>query len=117
MDTILQLTSNLKNNAQHLIEKSYHNGSSSIFGNSLHIKETPKFYTIIGDKDRLTGREYVFAKIDKITGDIYSQAGKIPHGNLNNQYNGLDCIDQFGVIVNKDKKQNRLKELISKNAL
>jgi hypothetical protein len=56
--------------------------------------------------------EYIFARIEKGTGDIYSASGKTPKGNIYaSPYGGIDVINERGVIVNKQKLARRLNEL------
>ena len=56
-------------------------------------------------------KKYTYARIDPSTGDIYSQSGKEPQGNLFDKRSGIDCIDMFGVIVNDHKRKRRENEI------
>ena len=56
--------------------------------------------------------KYIYARIEKATGDIYSQSGTTARGNLlTSPYGGKELIDKYGVIVNRSKLQRRLQDL------
>ncbi len=70
-------------------------------GRDLNISSGPRFINV-GYADN--NRRYTYARIDKETGEIYSQSGNTPRGNLFSQpYHGIDIIGQHGVIVNQNK--------------
>ena len=54
---------------------------------------------------------YQNAKIEKSTGDIYSQSGKKPRGNIKSKHCGEEYIDAYGVIVNNKKFEEKLNKL------
>lgn len=57
-------------------------------------------------------RCYTFARIELTTGDIYSQAGKKPQGNIfTAPWYGFDAIGAHGVIVNNNKYLARVEQL------
>lgn len=83
-----------------------------LYGKYLYIDECKKFYNIRGTETNLSfPKGYIFVKIDKKNGDIYSQSGKKPRGNINSEYNGLEYITASGVIMFKDRLEKRLDEL------
>ena len=51
---------------------------------------------------------YTFARIERETGFIYSQAGKKPVGSIFSPHHGLECVTRDGVIVNETRKKERL---------
>ena len=60
----------------------------------------------------LDHNKYIYAKVELTTGDVYSESGKKPRGNiLTGPYYGKELIDEWGVIVNRVKAQKRLLEL------
>lgn len=96
---------NLKNEGQKLIDAS----SSTIYG-KLSVKEKKRFYYISGEKQD-TGIEYTFVKIEKKTGDIYSQSGNKPRRNIFDPLGGIDLINSNGVIVNATKLKTRREQI------
>lgn len=75
------------------------------------VTEGRKYLHINVDTQSPCGRPSYIGRIDKKTLDVYSQSGKKPRGNINNQYGGFDLIDMYGVIVNDEKYRKRLSEL------
>lgn len=73
--------------------------TSTIYGATLHVKHGRRFDLVRGDKDNVCGCSYVFARIERSTGDIYSHAGKKPRGSLYSAQSGLDAVSRNGVIV------------------
>lgn len=76
----------------------------TIFGKKLDIVDGRKYYLIKGEPYNLIeseqseiGRRYVFARIDKETGDIFSQAGKKPITNVKNYDDKIFRNINFGV--------------------
>lgn len=96
-----------------LIFKTYHTRTDGYMGTELYIDETKKLYILRGNNFNQPSfpKGYIFAKVDKITGDIYSQSGKVSKGNIFSKFNGIECINVFGVIVNKPQIIERIKEL------
>jgi hypothetical protein len=60
-------------------------------------------------------RQYIYARIELATGDIYSQSGKTARGNIFiSPYFGFDLINEHGVIVNNQKYIRRMTELVKR---
>ena len=79
--------------------------TSTLYGTALHVVHGPRFDLVRGETDPLCNRSYVFARIERETGDIYSHAGKKPRGSLYSAQSGLDAVSRNGVIVgNKSVK-------------
>lgn len=75
-------------------------------GRDITLKEGPRFISLVD------GFGYTFARVDKETGDVYSQSGSKPQGNLmTSPYGGRELISETGVIVNRQKAERRLQEL------
>jgi hypothetical protein len=94
--------------SRQLLKENY---NTSYYGDTLHIDEGKLFYNIRGTTQPFHNFESTFARIDINTGDIYSHAGKKAVGNIDSKFNGMECIDRYGVIVNKNKLIERYKEL------
>ncbi len=78
----------------------------------LRVDKGERFYLIRDDK--ISGQHpkgCTFARVEILTGDIYSQFGKKRVGNINSQYQGAEFINSYGVIVNNSKLLRRLQEL------
>lgn len=84
---------------------------TSHYGETLHVNEGKLFYNIRGISQPFHHFESVFARIDKNNGDIYSHAGKKAVGNIDSKFHGMECVDRYGVIVNRSKLIARYKEL------
>lgn len=82
--------------------------TSTIFGNELHVDRGKKFDLIRGECTNIcVPQGYIFAKIDRESGHIYSQSGKKVRGSIFSEHYGLDCVTRQGVIVNANKKRNK----------
>lgn len=88
--------------------------SPTIFGTHLILDEGSKFYTIRGiNLSPSYPKGYTFARIDKSSGDIYSASGNKSKGSIFSEYNGLECVDSGGVIVNEMCRRRRLDVLLN----
>jgi len=78
----------------------------TIFGKELHVDHGKKFDLIRGECTNFcVPSGYVFARIERETGDIYSQSGKKVRGSIFSEHYGLDCVTRLGVIVNANKQR------------
>ena len=78
-------------------------------GKEITLKEGPRFISLVYPDGNF---EYTFARVKKETGDVYSQSGSTSKGNLmTSPYQGRELIDRWGVIVNRQKAEKRLREL------
>lgn len=83
--------------------------AKSLSGRQLVLKTGPRFISLVYHDG---GFEHTFARVEKLTGDVYSQSGQTPRGNLlTSLYGGLELIGKYGVIVNRQKAAARLQEL------
>lgn len=78
-------------------------------GKEITLKEGPRFISLVYPDGNF---EYTFARVEKETGDVYSQSGSQAKGNLfTSPYQGRELIDTWGVIVNRQKAERRLQQL------
>lgn len=78
-------------------------------GKEITLKEGPRFISLVYQNGNF---EYTFARVERETGDVYSQSGSQSKGNLiTSPYQGKELIDSAGVIVNRQKAARRLREL------
>ena len=78
-------------------------------GRPLVLSPGSRFINLTYDED---GRKYTYARVESATGDIYSQSGTQPRGNIYaGPYYGLEAIGPYGVLVNPTKLNQRLREL------
>ncbi len=59
----------------------------------------------------LMKRNYRIVKVDRNTLNVFPPSGKIPLGNLNNKFKGLDLFDRDGLIRNYERYKERVNEL------
>jgi len=69
-------------------------------GDELYLYEERKFYYIRGNNftEPSPPKGYIFAKVNKITGDIYSEYSSKPKGSIFSKNNGAECINLVGVL-------------------
>lgn len=74
--------------------------TSTIYGTELHIQEGRRFDLVRGQSSGVgPSSGYVFARVERATGDIYSQSGKTVRGSLFSPQSGLDAVSRNGVVV------------------
>ena len=82
--------------------QNYGVGGETIYGTRLHVDSVKRFDLVRGNVTNLQyPRGYTFARIERDTGDIYSQCGQKVRGSIYSEESGLDSVDRYGVIVRK----------------
>ena len=86
--------------------------ATRLSGRNFYLKNGKRFVSLMFKYAETEPWEYIYARIEVTSGDIYSQTGKKAVGNIfTSEYRGKEFIDKYGVIVNRQKLAKRLKEL------
>jgi hypothetical protein len=85
--------------------------ATKLSGRTFWLKYGKRFISLMFKYNENESFEYVYARIEIASGDIYSPSGTKAVGNIfTSKYKGKECIDRDSVIVNKQKLARRLKD-------
>jgi hypothetical protein len=94
-------------------ERLYRTGSSHQVGDTYYVKNGTRYLVFVRHWDNEPRHDHILIRLDKATGDILTPTGKVPIGNINSEYHGLETFDKFGPIYRNhdDRKEARIREL------
>ena len=96
-------------------EKLYKTGPYHHPNQTYYIKNTPKYASLMMHWDDNPKHDHILVRIDKKTLNILTPTGKVPIGNLNTEFGGLEFFDETGLLrttgLHPAKKEVRIRQL------
>lgn len=94
-------------------EKLYRTGPNHLEPDTYYIKNGSRFVSLMRKWNNVPTQHHIMIRLDKKTGDIFTPSGKVPIGNINSAYGGLETFDKSGPIykTHNERTEARIREL------